>query len=256
MYLEKYDLTGSRAVVTGGAGGIGLASAAALAECGAEVVIADVREDAGRRAAGELGAAGHRVRFVKIDVADSGDVDRCAHALVAGGGRVDIVVNCAAVVSNSPGGEVADGDWRAVIDVGLDGLFRCCRAFGAIMLAQGAGSIVNLGSMAGLIATRPQSNVHYSAAKAGVHMLTRSLAAEWAETGIRVNAVAPGYVDTAMTRPGMDDPALLPVWLDMTPMRRVGRPDEVASAVLFLASDAASLMTGAVLVVDGGYTVW
>ena len=258
MYLEKFDLKGSVAVVIGGAGDIGLASAAALAECGAEVVIADNREDEGKSAAQKLCDAGHGARFVRIDVTDSGDVERCAQSLLASDGHVDILVNCAAIVFSGPGAEVPDADWRAVIDVDLNGLFWCCRAFGAIMLAQGSGSIVNMGSVAGLIAPRPQSNAHYSAAKAGVHMLTRSLAGEWAEKGVRVNAITPGYIDTALTRKGMETiPGEWPeMWLDMTPMHRMGRPDEVASAVLFLASDAASLMTGAVLVADAGYTVW
>ncbi len=257
MYLEKYHLKGRVAVVTGGAGGIGLASAAALAECGAEVVIADADEAAGQNAAHELRDAGRAARFAKLDVTDSSGVERCARSLAAhGGGCVDILVNCAGISRGSPAAEVADEDWRRVLEVNLTGLFWCCRAFGAIMLDQGRGSIVNIGSMSGLVANRPDLEAPYCASKAGVHMLTRSLAGEWAAKGIRVNAVAPTFIETPMTRKAMNEPGRLAVWLAHSPMGRVGQPHEVASAVLFLASEAASLMTGAVLVADAGYTVW
>ena len=256
MYLEKYDLKGSLAVVVGGAGSIGLASAAALAECGAQVVIADANEDAGERAAEELRGAGHTARFTKIDVTDSGAVDACAQSLAASDGHVDILVNCAGISVESPAAEIPDEQWLSIIDVNLTGLFWCCRAFGKIMLGQGRGSIVNIGSMSGLVVNRPELEAHYCASKGGVHMLTKSLAGEWAAKGIRVNAVAPTYIETPLTRAGHRRSDRLAVWLGDTPMRRVGQPDEVASAVLFLASAAASLMTGAVLIADAGYTVW
>lgn len=124
------------------------------------------------------------------------------------------------------------------------------------MLERGRGSIVTLGSMSGLISNKPQRQVHYNAAKAAVHHMTRSLAGEWAGRGVRVNCVAPTYVDTVMSRGGFTDDKLMPVWMDMTPMRRVAGPDEIAAPILFLASDAASAMTGAVVVVDCGYTIW
>ena len=256
MYLEKYNLKGSLAVVTGGAGSIGLASAVALAECGAEIVIADAREDAGESAVQELRGAGYTARFAKMDVTESGEVDRCAQALAGGGGHVDILVNSAGIGNDSPAAEITDAAWRSLIDVNLTGLFWCCRAFGKIMLERGRGSIVNIGSMSGLVANRPWLQTHYCASKAGVHMLTKSLAGEWAGQGIRVNAVAPTYIETPMTREYMNEAGRYDVWLRDTPMHRVGQPDEVASAVLFLASNAASLVTGAVLVADAGYTVW
>ena len=193
MVLEKYDLKGSVAVVTGGAGGIGLASAAALAECGAEVVIADCGEDAGEGAVKDLREAGHRARFAKMDVTDSEGVERCARALAVSHGRVDILVNCAGISKGSPAAEIADDDWRRIIDVNLTGLFWCCRAFGKIMLDRERGSIVNVGSMSGLVANRPDLETAYCASKAGVHMLTKSLAGEWAGRGIRVNAIAPTF---------------------------------------------------------------
>ena len=124
------------------------------------------------------------------------------------------------------------------------------------MLDQGGGSIVNLGSMSGLVANRPDLEAPYCASKGGVHMLTRSLAGEWAERGIRVNAIAPTFIETPMTRQAMNEPERLAVWLAHSPMGRLGQPHEIASVVLFLASDAASLVTGTVLVADGGYTVW
>ena len=191
MVLEKHDLAGSLAVITGGAGSIGLASAAALAECGAEVVVADADGDAGGRAVTELRAAGRTAHFAGLDVTDSAGVESCARSLAEAHGRVDILVNCAGIAAPSPAAEISDAEWRGIIDVNLTGLFWCCRAFGKIMLGQGRGSIVNIGSMSGIVANRPQVHAHYCASKAGVHVLTKSLAGEWARSGIRINAVAP-----------------------------------------------------------------
>ena len=144
----------------------------------------------------------------------------------------------------------------ASIDVNLNGVFWCCRAFGRGMLARGRGSIVAIGSMSGIIVNRPQEQASYNASKAAVHHLVKSLAAEWASRGVRVNAVAPTYIDTPMTRYGMQDEVLRQAWLSATPMGRIGRPEEVAAIVRFLASDDSSLMTGSVVVADAGYTCW
>ncbi len=141
-----------------------------------------------------------------------------------------------------------------MIDVNLNGVFWSCRAFGAAMLERRRGVIVNMGSMSGLVVNRPQEQASYNASKAAVHQLIKSLAAGWASRGIRVNAVAPTYIDTPMTRYGMQDEGLKRAWLDATPMGRVGRTDEVASVALFLASEAASLLTGRIVVADASYT--
>jgi NAD(P)-dependent dehydrogenase (short-subunit alcohol dehydrogenase family) len=151
---------------------------------------------------------------------------------------------------------MTDEVWLKVIDVDLNGCYWSCREFARPMLERGQGSIVTIGSMSGLISNKPQRQAHYNAAKAGVHHMTRSLAGEWAERGVRVNSIAPTYVDTLMSRGGFTDPKLFPIWMENTPMKRVARPDEIASAVLFLASDASSAMTGSLVVVDCGYTIW
>lgn len=145
-------------------------------------------------------------------------------------------------------------DWSAVIDVDLNGVFHCAELIGGAMVKEGRGSIVNVSSMCGEIVVHPQPQVGYNAAKAGVNMLTKSLAVEWARHGVRVNAVAPGYTATELTLAGSSNPDWFTTWLDRTPMGRLGEPREIADAVLFLASDAASFITGAVLAVDGGYT--
>ncbi|MDT3380807.1 SDR family oxidoreductase [Labrys neptuniae] len=257
MYLKKFDLSGQTAFITGGGRGIGLASAEALLEAGAEVVISDLDPAvlAGGREA--LAAKGWTVDAVALDVTDADAVGRAAREANERHGGVDILIANAGIAWPDTGGEdMTDEVWRKVIDVDLNGCYWSCREFGRAMLQRGKGSIVTLGSMSGLISNKPQRQVHYNAAKAGVHHMTKSLAGEWAPHGVRVNAVAPTYVDTPMSRGGFDKPELFPVWMEMTPMKRVARADEIASAILFLASDAASAMTGAVVVVDCGYTIW
>ena len=155
-----------------------------------------------------------------------------------------------------PAETVSDERWLEVVNVNLNGVFWCCRAFGKHMLERGRGSIVNIGSMSGFIVNKPQPQCYYNASKAGVHHLTKSLAAEWAPRGVRVNAVAPTYIETALTRDLVEDERLYPVWMENTPMHRMGQPEEIASVVLFLASDASSLLTGSVVLADGGYTCW
>ncbi len=256
-YLAKYDLSGRVAVVTGGGQGIGLASAHALAEAGASVIIAD--RDALAAAEGQraLARAGYDAQTVLLDVTRSDQVEEVAADLERRTGGVDILVNNAGIArSGTPAEEVADELWLDVLNVNLNGVFYCARAFGRRMLERQRGSIVNLGSMSGRIVNKPQKQSYYNAAKAGVHHLTRSLAAEWAERHVRVNAVAPTYIETPLTRSGMADATMYPVWLEMTPMRRVGQPDEIASVVLFLASDAASLLTGSIVLADAGYCCW
>ena len=256
MYLEKFSLKDRVAVVTGAGRGIGLEIARALAEAGATVIIAEIIEEAGREAARRLTQGGGRADFYPLDVTDSAAVSRASDEISAKYGKVDILVSNAGYADNIKAEAYPDDEYYKLMRINLDGVMFCCRAFGRHMLAAGKGSIVNLGSMSGLIVNKPQPQCAYNASKAAVHMLTKSLACEWAERGIRVNAVAPGYINTEMTLRGRRNTEWNDCWLAMTPMARCGEPCEVASAVLFLASDAASYITGAVLSVDGGYTAW
>jgi NAD(P)-dependent dehydrogenase (short-subunit alcohol dehydrogenase family) len=258
MYLEKLRLDGRIAVVTGGGQGIGAACARALGEAGATVLIAELKPDRTEASVAALRGLKIDAHGISLDVTKSNDVDRVADETVSRHGRIDILVNNAGVaVSDVRAEDTTDEHWRFHMDVNLDGLFWCCRAFGRKMLERGTGSIVNIGSMSGFIVNKPQPQSFYNASKAAVHHLTRSLAAEWGQRGVRVNAVAPTYIETPLTSFGIkENPDMYKVWLEMTPMARVGQPEEIASVVHFLASDAASLMTGAIVTVDGGYTCW
>jgi NAD(P)-dependent dehydrogenase (short-subunit alcohol dehydrogenase family) len=249
LYREKFELVGRMAVVTGGAQGIGFAIATALAEHGAKVIIADMNRGMGEPAARTLGGG---ARFVALDVRDRAAVNRIADDL----GVVDILVNNDGIARNSPSVSTPAEEWLEVMDVNLNGVWWCCQAFGRGMVQRKRGTIVNIGSMSGIAANKPQPQAHYNASKAAVHMLTKSLATEWAPAGVRVNAVAPGYIGTELTQRGLANAEWKKLWLEMTPFGRVGDPAEVAAAVLFLASDAAGYVTGSVLSIDGGYTSW
>ena len=257
MYLEKFKLSGKTAVVTGAGQGIGLACGEALAEAGAKVVIADRDPDAAEKGHASLKAKGYDAEIALMDVTDSAVVSEVADRLVARYGKVDILINNAGIArSETPAETVTDEHWLNVVDVNLNGTFWCCRAFGKHMLDARSGAIVNIGSMSGFIVNKPQEQCYYNASKAAVHHLTKSLAAEWGARGVRVNAVAPTYVETPLNAFVKNNPRMFDAWIGGTPMARLGQVDEVASVVLFLASDAASLMTGSIVLVDGGYTCW
>ena len=257
MYLEKFRLDGRVAVVTGGGQGIGFACAQALGEAGATVIIGDFDEARARDAQARLVALGIDAHAEHVDVTSPPSVAALAERVRAAHGGVQILVNNAGIAkSEIPAETMSDEIWRQHMDVNLDGVFYCCREFGRLMLEAGRGAIVNMGSMSGVISNIPQEQCAYNASKAAVHHLTKSLAGEWAKRGVRVNAVAPTYIATPMTLFGKNKPEMFQTWLDMTPMGRLGEPEEIAATVLFLASDASSLLTGSIVLADGGYTVW
>ncbi len=242
--LDAFRLDGRVAVVTGGNRGIGLALARALGEAGARVAIT-VRDPA---------SAPDGVLAVRADVTDPASVRGMLGEVTEALGPVDVLVNNAGVCFHRPALEVPEEEWRSVWDVNVDGVWNCSRIVGEQMISRGTGSIVNIGSISAQIVNRPQWQPAYNASKAAVHQLTKSLAAEWAPHGVRVNALAPGYVKTEMAP--VDDPALKPHWVDVSPMRRYALPEELGPSVVYLASDASGFATGTVLVVDGGYTLW
>jgi NAD(P)-dependent dehydrogenase (short-subunit alcohol dehydrogenase family) len=250
-YSPLTPLDGRVAIVTGGARGIGLETAKALKENGARIVIVDINAEVGEKAAKGLDAD-----FVRTDLTRSDEVSRLATKVRSKHGRIDIAFNNAGIAINAPSEECSDEDWHKVININLHAVFYCCREFGKVMLEQGKGSIINTASMSGIISNTPQPQSAYNVSKAGVIMLTKSLAGEWAKRGVRVNSVSPGYIGTEMTKSETANPEWHADWLKCTPMGRFGEPREVATAVVYLASDASSYFTGSNLVVDGGYTCW
>jgi NAD(P)-dependent dehydrogenase (short-subunit alcohol dehydrogenase family) len=249
-YLKKLDLGGRLALVTGAGRGIGAACADALAATGATVYCSDIDLGQAESTAASLEHHGNGAHAVALDVTDSAALEAAARSLPT----MDILVCNAGIVANAPAVDVDNKEWLRVLDVNLNGVFWTCQAFGRRMLEAGRGSIVNIGSISGCIVTVPQQQVHYDVSKAAVHHLTRNLAVEWAPSGVRVNAVAPTYIKTPLVESLAPDEERVKLWTSKIPLGRMGTPGEVASIVQFLASDASSLMTGAVVVADGGYT--
>jgi NAD(P)-dependent dehydrogenase (short-subunit alcohol dehydrogenase family) len=249
--LDTFDLSGKVAVVTGGNRGLGAAWVQSLVDVGATVVIAARDDERSRDTAARIG---HGVDSVHLDVRDADDVRRALDTIVERHGRVDILVNNAGTCIHRPALEVSGDEWEQVIDINLNGLWRCSQTFGGHMIDNGGGVIVNIGSISAQIVNRPQMQPAYNASKAAVHQLTKSLAAEWAPHGVRVNALAPGYTKTEMA--AVDRPEFRARWIEDAPMQRYAMPEELGPALVFLASDASSFMTGATLVMDGGYTLF
>ena len=255
MTSNPFRLDGRTALVTGANRGLGRAFATALAQAGADVVVVGRSQDRNEEAAAAVAQqTGRRATVGTGDVTDAADVTRIVAEAVGDHGRIDILVNNAGICFHRPALEVPDAEFEEVFDVNVSGLWRMTRAVAPHMIEAGGGSIVNVGSISAIIVNRPQWQPAYNASKAAVHQLTKSLAAEWAPYGIRVNAIAPGYVKTEMAP--VDEARFRRQWIEDAPMERYATPEEIAPSVVYLASDAASFTTGSVLVADGGYTVY
>jgi NAD(P)-dependent dehydrogenase (short-subunit alcohol dehydrogenase family) len=255
--LDLFRLDGEVAIVTGGAQGLGEQMCIGLAEAGASVVVADLNLEKAQKVAEHIRTLGVSALAVKVDVTKKAEVETMVQKTLEQFGKVDVLVACAGVGQWMKAEDMPEEDWKRVLDINLNGVFFACQAAGREMIRRRKGSIITISSMSGIIVNTPQAQAHYNASKAAVIMLTKSLAAEWAPYNVRVNTIAPGYMETQLVADLLKErPEYGELWKKLTPMGRLGRPEEIKGPCVFLASPASSYLTGSVLVMDGGYTIW
>ena len=255
--LDRYGLRGRTALVAGGARGMGRAVAELAAQTGADIAILDILEAETRETAAHIASAyGRKTKGIVADLSDAKAAQTAVDQAVAAFGRIDVLFNCTGIAPNTYVLDIPAEEWAKVMNVNVNAQFFVAQAVARHMAEIGGGAIVCIGSNSGFIVDRPQPQAHYNASKAAVHQMVKSMACELGAKNIRINAVAPGFIVTEMTKRGMSNPEWLTTWTENTPMGRLGKPEEIANVMLFLASDASAFMTGSIVIADGGYTAW
>jgi NAD(P)-dependent dehydrogenase (short-subunit alcohol dehydrogenase family) len=257
--LERFRLDGRVALVTGGGQGIGRAYAHALGEAGAAVAVVDISATGAETVAAELAKKGIEALPVTADVTDPDQVQGMVDAVMKRWGRLTIGVNNAGIAGWFDAETMPKAEWDKMMALNLTGVFLCAQAEARVMLAAGYGKIINTASMSAHISNTPQNQAAYNTSKAGVLHLTRSLAAEWAPRGVRVNSISPGYTRTQLVNEFLEKPIgqeKLPHWLARTPMNRLGEVTDLQGAVVYLAAEVSDFMTGHDMIIDGGYCAW
>ncbi len=256
--LDLFRLDGKVAVVTGAAQGLGKAMASALADVGADIAILDLNLEKAKTTAAEIAEKfGVKAEAFQVNVADPASCQAAVDEVCKVWDHIDVLMNNAGICINQDAEEVPLEDWHKVIDINMNGVWYMSQIVGRIMIKQGGGNIVNTSSMSAVIVNDPQGQVSYNASKAGVSHMTKSLAAEWCKYNIRVNAIAPGYMDTDLVhKTYLEDGPWAKRWNSLTPMKRPGRPEELGPLAVYLASDASTFVTGSIVLIDGGDTIW
>ncbi len=257
MKNDLFNLKDYCSIITGGAQGLGKYMAMALASYGSNIVIADINLSLAKETAKELKKNNIKTLVVKMDVRDENQIDQMIKSTSEAFGKIDVLINNAGICKHINSEEMSFKDWEEVIDINLNGVFKVSKAVGREMIKKNQGSIINISSMSGIIVNTPQNPVAYNVSKSGVIMLTKSLAVEWAKYNIRVNTIAPGYMNIGVAEEFFkEETEMARKWISLTPMGRPGEPEELGGIAVYLASKASSFVTGGVFTIDGGYTVW